>query len=106
MSAQQFDNVSVLKAANIYFGGKCVSHTVLFPDGTKKTLGVILPSRLTFNTGAAEEMETISGACRVLFKGETEWKTYGAGKSFNVPENSSFEIEVTGEPYQYVCCYG
>ena len=52
----QFDNVSVLKAANVYFDGKCVSHTVLFPDGSKKTLGVILPSSLTFNTGAPEIM--------------------------------------------------
>lgn len=102
----QFDNVSVLKAANVYFDGKCVSHTVLFPDGSKKTLGVILPSSLTFNTGAPEIMETISGSCRVRLQGQTEWQTYGAGQSFKAPGNSSFEIEVSGEPYQYVCYYG
>ncbi|QWT46179.1 pyrimidine/purine nucleoside phosphorylase [Azospira inquinata] len=102
----QFDNVSVLKAANVYFDGKCVSHTVLFPDGSKKTLGVILPSSLTFNTGAPEIMETISGSCRVRLQGQTEWQTYGAGQSFKAPGNSSFDIEVSGEPYQYVCYYG
>ena len=39
----QFDNVSVVKKANVYFDGKCVSHTVVQADGTKKTVGVILP---------------------------------------------------------------
>ena len=48
----QFDQVSVVKKANIYFDGKCVSHTVIFPDGSKKTVGVIFPATLTFNTAA------------------------------------------------------
>ena len=102
----QFDNVSVVKAANVYFDGKCVSHTVIFADGSKKTVGVILPSSLTFNTGAPEVMETVAGACRVRLKGESEWKTYAAGQAFNVPGNSSFDIEVSGEPYHYVCYFG
>ncbi|MCE1171258.1 MAG: pyrimidine/purine nucleoside phosphorylase [Azovibrio sp.] len=102
----QFDNVSVVKAANVYFDGKCVSHTVIFADGSKKTVGVILPASLTFNTGAPEVMETVAGACRYRLKGESEWKTYGAGQAFNVPGNSSFDIEVTGEPYHYVCYFG
>lgn len=106
----QFDNVSVVKAANVYFDGKCVSHTVIFADGSKKTVGVILPASLTFNTGAPEIMETVAGACRYRLKGQDgqpgEWKTSGAGQSFNVPGNSSFDIEVTGEPYHYVCYFG
>jgi len=99
----QFDNVAVLKQANVYFDGKCVSHSITLPDGTRKSVGVILPSTLTFNTGAPEIMETVSGSCRVKLAGESEWKTYGAGQSFNVPGNSSFDIEVSGEPYHYVC---
>jgi len=99
----QFDNVAVLKQANVYFDGKCVSHSITLPDGTKKSVGVILPSTLTFNTGAPEIMETVAGSCRVKLAGESEWKSYGAGQSFNVPGNSSFEIEVAGEPYHYVC---
>ncbi len=98
----QFDNVSVLKQANVYFDGKCVSHTVVLADGTKKTVGVVLPSSLTFNTGAPEIMECVGGACRVRLKGEAEWKAYAAGESFNVPGNSSFEIDCD-EPYHYVC---
>ncbi len=99
----QFDNVAVAKQANVYFDGKCVSHSITLPDGSKKSVGVILPSTLTFNTGAPEIMETVAGACRVKLAGESEWKAYGAGQSFNVPGNTSFDIEVSGEPYHYVC---
>ncbi|BCB28136.1 UPF0345 protein [Sulfurimicrobium lacus] len=98
----QFDNVSVVKKANVYFDGKCVSHTVQFPDGTKKTVGVIFPSSLVFNTGAPEIMEINGGVCKVRLKGESEWKTYGAGEKFSVPGNSSFDIE-TVELLDYVC---
>ncbi|WP_153112054.1 pyrimidine/purine nucleoside phosphorylase [Propionivibrio limicola] len=101
----QFDNVSVVKRANVYFDGKCVSHTVVFADGSKKTLGVILPASLTFNTGAPEIMEGVGGSCRVRLKGEDPWKNYGPGESFNVPGNSSFEI-ACDEPYHYVCHFG
>ncbi|WP_205201246.1 pyrimidine/purine nucleoside phosphorylase [Azonexus hydrophilus] len=101
MSAQ-FDQVSVVKAANVYFDGKCVSHTIILADGSKKTVGVILPSTLTFNTGAPEIMEGVGGSCRVRLKGESEWVTYGAGQSFNVAGNSSFDI-ACDEPYHYVC---
>ena len=102
----QFENVSVIKKANVYFDGKCVSHTVLLADGKKKSIGVILPATLTFNTGVPEIMEGVAGACRVRLKDDNEWKTYGAGQSFNVPGNSSFDIQVSGEPYHYVCHFG
>ena len=101
----QFDNVSVVKKANVYFDGKCVSHTVVLADGSRKSVGVILPASLTFNTGAPEIMEGVAGSCRVRLKGETEWKSYGAGESFSVPGNASFDIEVS-EPYHYVCHFG
>ena len=106
----QFDNVSVVKQANVYFDGKCVSHTVQLADGTKKSVGVILPATLVFNTGVPEIMEGVAGTCRVRLKGADgsfgDWTTYGAGQSFNVPGNSSFDIEVVGEPYHYVCHFG
>ena len=98
----QFDNVSVKKAANVYFDGKCVSHTVFFADGTKKTVGVIFPSKLTFNTAAAEVMELNAGACKIKIAGQSEWKTYRAGEKFSVPGNTSFDIE-TLEMLDYVC---
>ncbi len=98
----QFDNVSAIKKANIYFDGKCVSHGIVFADGTKKTLGVIFPSTLKFNTGAAEIMELNAGKCRIRLDGESDWKTYEGGQQFNVPANSSFDIE-TIETLDYVC---
>ena len=103
---QQLDQVSVTTKANVYFDGKCVSHTVQLADGSKKSVGVILPATLTFNTGAPEIMESVAGLCRVRLKGESEWKTYGAGESYSVPANSSFDIEVSGEPYHYICHFG
>lgn len=101
----QFDHVSVIKKANVYFDGRCVSHTVLFEDGTRKTLGVIFPSLLTFNTSSPEVMEVIGGRCKVRLDGEPNWKEYEAGQSFQVPGNSRFEIETT-EPMDYVCHFG
>lgn len=101
----QFDNVSVLTKGNVYFDGKCVSHTVIFPDGSRKTLGVILPASLSFNTGAPEIMEINGGSCKVRLKGETDWQTYAAGSRFSVAANSSFDIEVT-ETLDYVCHFG
>jgi len=98
----QFDNVSVVKKANIYFDGKCVSHTVLFPDGTRKTVGIIFPSSLTFTTGAPEVMELNAGRCRIRLAGESGWQTYAGGERFSVPGNSSFDIE-TLETLDYVC---
>lgn len=100
--ASQFENVTVIKKANVYFDGKCVSHTVQFADGSKKTIGVILPSTLTFNTGVPEIMETVAGSCRYRIKGG-DWQTCGEGEQFDAPGNSSFDIEVSGEPYHYVC---
>ena len=35
----EFKNVTVKKAANIYFEGKVTSRTVIFPDGSKRPLG-------------------------------------------------------------------
>ena len=102
----KFDAVAVDKKANVYFDGKCISHTLTLADGSRKSVGVILPACLKFNTGAPEIMEGVAGACRVRLAGESDWVSYGAGESFNVPANSSFEIEVSGEPYHYVCHFG
>lgn len=102
--SEKIDNVSVMTKANVYFDGKCVSHTVQFADGVKKSVGVILPATLTFNTGVPEIMECVAGSCRYKIKGE-DWKTSAAGQSFKVPGNSSFDIEVT-EPYHYICHFG
>jgi uncharacterized protein YaiE (UPF0345 family) len=102
----RIDNVSVSTKASVYFGGKCVSHSVHFPDGTRKTVGVIMPGcELTFNVGVPELMEITSGECSVKLAGEKEFKTYGPGSSFRVAENSSFDIH-TKDEVNYICTYG
>ncbi|MDO8812200.1 MAG: pyrimidine/purine nucleoside phosphorylase [Gallionella sp.] len=104
--SDKFDNVSVGKKANVFFDGKCVSHSVYFQDGTRKTVGVIMPgSQLTFNVGAPELMEITGGTCEVKIAGESAFKTYAAGTSFKVAENSSFEIHAKDE-VNYVCSFG
>jgi two-component system, chemotaxis family, response regulator WspR len=105
LMSTQFDNVSVVKKSNIYFDGKCVSHGIVLADGTKKTIGVIFPSSLTFNTGAPEIMELVSGKCKVRLAGASEWNTYEGGQQFTVGANSSFDIE-TLETLDYVCHFG
>ncbi len=105
MTTTKIDGVSVTTAANVYFDGKCVSHGITFPDGTKKSVGVVLPSTLTFNTGAPEIMECVAGSCEYKLKGTDTWVKSTAGTQFDVPGNSSFEIRVT-EPYHYICHFG
>ena len=101
----QFDNVSVIKKSNVYFDGKCVSHTVILADGSRKTVGVILPSALTFKTAAPEVMEIVEGSCKVKIQGHATWTSYQAGQSFSVAADSEFDIETTG-PLDYVCHFG
>ncbi|WP_137939116.1 pyrimidine/purine nucleoside phosphorylase [Chitinivorax sp. B] len=101
----QFDQVSVVKKANVYFDGKCVSHTVLLADGTRISVGVILPSQLTFNTGSPEVMELIEGQCKVRLVDTEDWVTYKGGQLFEVPGHSTFDIDVL-ETLHYVCHFG
>ena len=101
----QLDNVSVVKKSNIYFDGKCISHNVIFADGTKKSVGVIFASSLRFNTGTPEIMEIVGGLCKVRLADASDWTSYGAGQQFSIPGNSHFDIE-TVETVDYVCHFG
>ena len=105
MSPVQFENVTAVCKANVFFDAKVVSHTILFADGSKKSLGLIYPGSFTFNTGAPERMEMIAGACRVKVAGQDAWTTYGAGTYFDVPGKSSFEIAVDDGILEYVCSF-
>jgi purine/pyrimidine-nucleoside phosphorylase len=105
MTTEKIDGASVTTQANVYFDGKCVSHSVILADGTKKSVGVVLPAHLTFNTGAAEIMECVAGACEYKLAGSDEWRKSGPGEKFSVPGNSSFEIRVV-QAYHYICHFG
>jgi hypothetical protein len=104
-SPEQFANVTATCKANVYFDGKVVSHTITLTGGSRKTLGLIYPGRFKFNTGVAERMEIIAGACRVQIAGQADWLAYPAGSRFDVPANSFFEIEVNEGICEYVCSF-
>lgn len=101
---EQFANVTIVKQANIYFEGKVTSRTVIFPDGSKKTLGIMLPGDYEFSTDAAEIMEILAGELKVLLPGDSEWKVFKGGETFRVPAKSSFKLEVQTVA-DYCCSY-
>jgi uncharacterized protein YaiE (UPF0345 family) len=105
MAANEFSGVTVLTKANVYFEGKVVSHSVLFPDGGKKTIGLIYPGAFHFGTNAAERMEIIAGTCRVKLDGASVWNDFGPGRMFEVPAKSGFDIEVSGGICEYICSF-
>lgn len=100
-----FAGVTVVTKANVYFDGNVVSHTVLFKDGSKKTLGLIRPGSYHFNTVAPERMEIVAGTCRVTLNNSTEAHEYHSGASFEVPGNSGFTIAVRAGLCEYICSF-
>lgn len=90
----EFKNVSVVKKANVYFDGKVTSRSVIFPDGSKKTLGIMQPGEYEFSTADAEIMEIMSGELDVSLPGVKGWKAVQGGESFEVPANSKFTMKV------------
>jgi len=100
----EFKNVTVIKKANIYFDGKVTSRTIVFPDGSKKTLGVMLPGEYEFYTNEKEIMEILSGDLEVSLPQEEGWKAIGDGDVFEVPANSRFEL-IIKEVTDYCCSF-
>ncbi len=100
----KFENVSVVKAANVYFDGKVTSRTVEFANGDVKTLGIMLPGDYRFGTAKKEIMEILSGQVEILLPGEDLWRKISGGDSFEVPANSAFDIKVLSVT-DYCCSY-
>lgn len=100
----KFDNVSIVKKANVYFDGKVSSRTVLLGNGEAKTLGFMQPGEFVFDTNQKECMELLAGEWDILLPSETQWKTFHAGESFNVDANVSFKVKVT-KFADYCCSY-
>ncbi|MDD5028797.1 MAG: pyrimidine/purine nucleoside phosphorylase [Rhodoferax sp.] len=105
MTTTQLSGVTVATQASVFFDGKCVSHQLTLADGSKKSVGVVLPASLTFNTGAPETMECVAGSCDYKLAGSALWQTSNPGEKFSIAANSSFDIRVT-EPYHYICHFG
>jgi purine/pyrimidine-nucleoside phosphorylase len=101
----QFNGVSVVTKANVYFDGGVTSYTILLPEGARKTLGLIRPGSYHFNTDAPEAMEIVDGECRVTLDGKADSSSHAAGSSFEVPGKSGFQIEVKRGLCQYICSF-
>ncbi len=101
----QFNAVSILTKANVYFDGGVVSYTLLLPEGIKKTLGIIRPGSYHFKTGAPELMEIVDGTCRVTIDGAAATQLQPAGSQFRVPAKGGFLIEAEGGLCQYICSF-
>lgn len=99
----EFNNVTVTREANVYFDGKVTSRTVHFADGSKKTLGIMLPGDYEFGTEAAELMEILAGDLDVELPGQA-WASFKGGDSFEVPANASFRLKVRAVT-DYCCSY-
>jgi len=102
--SMEFKNVTVVKKANVYFDGKVTSRTILFENGERKTLGIMLAGDYEFNTGASEIMEILGGDMSVMLPGETDYTVYTEGQSYQVPANSSFKMTVSSF-VDYCCSY-
>jgi purine/pyrimidine-nucleoside phosphorylase len=101
----EFRGVTAVAKANVYFDGKVVSHSIVFPDGAKKTLGLIYPGKFHFGTDPAERMEIVAGTCHVKLDGQAAANTYSAGQTFEVPAKSGFDIEVPSGICEYICSF-
>lgn len=100
----QFEQVTVVKKANVYFDGKVTSRTVVFADGSKKTLGIMLPGEYEFGTDVAEIMEILAGDLSVQLPGSEQWIIIEGSGGFTVPANAKFKLDVRAVT-DYCCSY-
>lgn len=101
----EFRGVTAITKANVYFDGKVISHSIIFPDGSRKTLGLIYPGKYHFGTEKAERMEIVAGECVARIDGHGGNQTFRAGAYFDVPAKSGFDIEVPQGICEYVCSF-
>jgi len=86
---------------NSYFDGK-VQSIGFERHGRLQTVGVIDVGEFHFGTGAAERMTVISGELWARLPGDTEFRAYPAGTSFEVAPKSGFDVRATA-PAAYLC---
>lgn len=99
-----FENVTIIKKANIYFDGGVTSRTVQFADGSVKTLGMMQPGEYSFNTDKKEIMDILFGEVEVMLPGEKEWQQFKAGETFEIDAKSSFQIKAVSLT-DYCCSF-
>jgi uncharacterized protein YaiE (UPF0345 family) len=103
-SSGEFGNSTITKKASVYFDGAVTSRTVIDKDGTRRTLGIMMPGSYTFGTEQAEHMEILSGDVEVQLPDDSNIEIVKSGEYFEVPANSKFDIKVN-EITDYCCTY-
>ncbi len=100
----EIKNATVVREANVYFDGKVTSRTVLLGDGSRVTLGVMLPGDYEFDTAEKERVEILAGDLEVSLPGSEEWVEFKSGDSFEVPAQASFQLKIRTVT-DYCCSY-
>lgn len=100
----EFNQVTVVREANIFFGGGVTSRTIRFPDGSKKTLGIMQPGEYEFTTDSGELMEILAGDLDVQLPGVDAWRTFAGGQSFTVGAGERFGLRVRSVT-DYCCSF-
>lgn len=101
------ERVSVEKVANVYYNGRTYSRTVWCEDGSKRILGIILPTddvvtEYKFETESSERIEILMGECEVKLPDSDEYVFYRAGQAFFVQGHSHYVIK-NESIVQYIC---
>jgi len=100
----EFNNITITCEANIHFNGDVTSRTIIFANGSAKTLGIMMPGEYTFATEKTELMQVLAGELSYRLDGSDEWLTVESGEFFGVPRCSLFDVKVS-KLVDYCCSY-
>lgn len=90
-------------SSNEYFDAKVKSLGYTTSNG-KSTVGVMEEGEYEFGTSTHETMIVIEGELMALLPGETVWKSFKPGASFEVGANIRFKVKSIGQS-SYLCRY-
>jgi purine/pyrimidine-nucleoside phosphorylase len=88
---------------NTYFETK-VQSVGFERNGLKASVGVVDIGEFHFGTEAPERMTVISGELLAKLPGETTFRPFPAGTSFEIPRKSGFDVRALA-PVAYLCEY-
>ncbi len=89
----EFTNISIAKQANILYDGNITSRSITFEDGSKKTLGIMLPGEYELNTVNKTVLEINTGAVNVMLPAE-DWVEYVSPAKIEIDQNSKYKLRV------------
>ena len=88
---------------NSYFEGQ-VQSVGFERNGRRASVGVIATGSFHFGTDAAERMTVVSGELWAKLPGESDFRAFAAGTSFEVAAKNGFDVRAH-TPSAYLCEY-